>query len=97
MGTLTAAIRRRAINSRAYASAPYRAAQMLNQLRRSHRAWPMFELKSGRPCRPYAAALVNITLVWPIIHEYRQFHTLSKKKHLYALCALLHSISYDCT
>jgi len=26
MGTLTAAVRRRAINSRAYASAPYRAA-----------------------------------------------------------------------
>jgi len=30
MGTLTAAVRRRAINSRAYASVPYRAARMLN-------------------------------------------------------------------
>ena len=25
----------------------YRAARMLNQLRRGHRAWPMFELKGG--------------------------------------------------
>ena len=47
MGTLTAAVRRHAINSRAYASVPYCAARMLNQLRRGHRAWPMFELKSG--------------------------------------------------
>jgi len=47
MGTLTAVVRRRAINSRAYASIPYRAAWMLNQLRRGHRVWPMFELKSG--------------------------------------------------
>ena len=46
-GTLTAVVRRRAINSHAYASVPYHAARMLNQLRRGHRAWPMFELKSG--------------------------------------------------
>ena len=26
---------------------PYRAARMLNQLRRGHRVWPMFKLKSG--------------------------------------------------
>ena len=33
MGTLTAGVRRRSINSRAYASVPYnRAARMLNQL-----------------------------------------------------------------
>ena len=44
-GTLTAVVHRRAINSRAYV--PYHAAWMLNQLRRGHRAWFMFELKSG--------------------------------------------------
>ena len=40
---------------------PYRAARMLNQLRRGHRAWPMFELKSGAamaaPAAPMPAAL----------------------------------------
>ena len=43
----TGAVRHRAINSHAYVSVPYLAARMLNQLRRGHRAWPMFELKSG--------------------------------------------------
>ena len=47
MGTLIAVVRRRAINSRVYASLPYCASRMLDQLRRGHRAWPMFELKSG--------------------------------------------------
>ena len=57
MGTLTAAIHRRAINSRAYASVPYCAARMLNQLRRGHRAWPMFELKSGAAMAAPAAPM----------------------------------------
>ena len=52
-----AVVRRRAINSRAYASIPYCAAQMLNQLRRGHRAWPMFELKSGAAMATPAAPM----------------------------------------
>ena len=57
MGTLTAVVRHRAINLRAYASVPYFAAQMLNQLRRGHRAWPMFELKSGATMAAPAAPM----------------------------------------
>ena len=57
-GTLTTVVRRRAINSRAYASEPYFAAQMLNQLRRGHRAWPMFELKSGAAMAAPAAPML---------------------------------------
>ena len=63
MGTLTAVVRRRAINSRVYVSVPYRAARMLNQLRCGHRAWPMFELKSGAamaaPAAPMPPPLYN--------------------------------------
>ena len=33
------------------------AARMLNQLRRSHRAWPMFELKSGAAMAAPAAPM----------------------------------------
>ena len=54
-GTLTAVVRRRAINSRAYA--PYRAAWMLNELRHDHRVWPMFELKSGAAMAAPAAPM----------------------------------------
>ena len=61
-----AVVCRRAINLRAYASVPYRAAQMLNQLRRGHRAWPMFELKSGvamaAPAAPMPSPLYYIGL-----------------------------------
>ena len=42
---------------RAYASVPYRVAWMLNQLRRGHRAWPMFELKSGAAMAAPAAPM----------------------------------------
>ena len=52
-----AAVRHRAINSCAYTSVPYRAAQMLNQLRHGHRAWPMFELKSGAAMAAPAAPM----------------------------------------
>ena len=52
-----AVVRRRTINSRAYASVPYHAARMLNQLRRGHRAWPMFELKSGAAMAAPAAPM----------------------------------------
>ena len=54
---LSFVVRHRAINSRAFASVPYRAAQMLNQLRRGHRAWPMFELKSGAAMAAPAAPM----------------------------------------
>ena len=57
MGILTAAVRRRALNSCAYASVPYHAARMLNQLRRGHGAWPMFELKSGAAMAAPAAPM----------------------------------------
>ena len=57
VGAVGAIVRRRAINSRAYASVPYRAARMLNQLRRGHRAWPMFELKSGAAMAAPAAPM----------------------------------------
>ena len=57
MGTLTAAARHRAINLHVYASVPYRAAWMLNQLRRGHRAWPMFKLKSGAAMAAPAAPM----------------------------------------
>ena len=73
-GAAGSVVRRRAINSRAYASVPYRAAWMLNQLRRGHRAWPMFELKSGAamaaPAAPMPPPLLLhstwlcLTLVW---------------------------------
>ena len=53
-----AAIRRSAINSRAYASVPGSAARVLNQLRRGHRAWPMFELKSGAALAAPAALVI---------------------------------------
>ena len=60
-GATGTVVRRRAINSRAYASVPctipWRAAQMLNQLRRGHRAWPMFELKSGAAMAAPAAPM----------------------------------------
>ena len=53
----TAVVCRRAIDSRAYASVMYVAAHMLNQLRRDHRAWPMFELKSGAAMAAPAAPM----------------------------------------
>ena len=52
-----AVVRRRAINLRAYASVSYCAARMPNQLRRGHRAWPMFELKSGAAMAAPAAPM----------------------------------------
>ena len=69
MGTLTAVIHRRAINLRAYMSIPYRAARILNQLRRGHRAWPMFELKSGAAMAAPAAPMPPPLRckVWPKI------------------------------
>ena len=57
MGTLTAVVRRRTINSRAYASILYVAAQMLNQLGRGHSAWSMFGLKSGAAMAAPAAPM----------------------------------------
>ena len=53
-----AGVRRRAINSRTYASVLYRAARMLNQLRCGHRAWPMFKLKSGAAMAAPAAPML---------------------------------------
>ena len=38
-------------------SVPYRVARMLNQLRRGHKAWPMFELKSGAATAAPAAPM----------------------------------------
>ena len=62
--TTGAVVRRHAINLRAYVSVPYHAAWMLNQLRRDHRAWPMFELKSGAamaaPAAPMPPPLVSV-------------------------------------
>ena len=59
-----AAVRRRAINSRTYASIPYCAARTLIQLRRGHRAWPMFELKSGAAmAAPMPPPLIMTSLV----------------------------------
>ena len=50
----------------------YRAAWMLNQLRRGHRAWPMFELKSGAamaapaaPMPPPLHTILNVTVSEP--------------------------------
>jgi len=54
--TAGAVVRRRAINSRTYAFIPYHAVRML-QLRRGHRAWPMFELKSGAAMAAPAAPM----------------------------------------
>ena len=75
MGTLTAAIRRHTINLCAYTSVPYRAAQMLNQLRRGHRPWPMFELKSGAamaaPAAPMPPPLSCLPTEWlPWLHDF---------------------------
>ena len=39
------------------ASGSYHAARMLNQLRRGHRAWPIFELKSGAAMAAPAAPM----------------------------------------
>ena len=67
-----AVVHRRAINSRAYVSVPYHAARMLNQLRHGHRAWPMFELKSGAamatPAAPMPPPLARLVSAQPTAH-----------------------------
>ena len=40
-----------------YEAIPYCATRMLNQLSRGHRAWPMFQLKSGAAMAALAAPM----------------------------------------